>query len=111
MKNVIFVTLIIVLILIIFGVIDQYNLIDIKWSKLAAIGAGIAGPFSFFQNKLSEKKENKEQFDREIQFRTIDYKQIQARQKSNRVSNLGDQPTLKSGTESDDFNITEPTYG
>ncbi len=106
MKNVLIVVLIAIVILVAFGLIETYDLVEWKWKQMAILAAALGGPFQFFYNKYIAKKEEKEENEAIIKYKTLDYKYIQSRRASANA-------TKKENTtpESSDFDINESTVG
>lgn len=82
MKNIVIGILILIILLIVIGVIEEYGLIDWEWNQLAVAVAALAGPFQYVQNKLEEKREEKEEKERQYRYKRLEYEQYRRREQS-----------------------------
>lgn len=112
MKNVIIIVLLIVLVLLVFGVIEYYDLINWRWENLAIAAAALAGPFQYVKSKLDEQSLEKEEREREHEFKTMEYEQFKLRQQATQehIQQLEERKEEKKETESP-FDVEEPTFG
>ena len=93
MKNIVIGILLLIIVLVAIGIVQQYGIIDWQWKQLAVAVAALAGPYQFVVNKLEAKKEEKEKKEREFQFKRLEYQQYRRRELSRTRMSHTSEPT------------------
>lgn len=82
MKTILNIALIVILVLVVFGLNQEYGWIEFKWSGVAIAAAALAGPFQFIKNKMDESKEDRDNEEKVYKYRVLKHKEFMAREKS-----------------------------
>jgi len=115
MKNVVIGILLLIIVLIAIGMLQEYGIVNWEWKQLAVAVAALAGPYQFVQNKLEAKRDEKEKKEREFKYKRLEYQQFRKRELS-RTGGLNE--TIQEAEQDDiaapgetDFEIGTQTFG
>lgn len=82
-KNISILVLLGLLILILFGLNQEFGWIEFQWKSMAIAISALAAPFQYFKNWMEQRNEDKEMQSEKYKYRVLNHNEFIARENNN----------------------------